>query len=106
MVWSSHAFADHQRALERLRTKEAVIADLIAGRVPLLEAAARFEQVESRNNASQDGDGERWCRTVIGWTYLALSDQPERAAHVTEQLELELQHFLAHPTGLRRALAS
>ena len=78
---------EHRRALERLEVKQQIIADLIAGRLPLLDAAARFRDA----HANPAEDGERLCRVVIGWVYLTLSERPERAEALANRLEQELQ---------------
>jgi hypothetical protein len=77
------------QALWRVRAKEEIVAQVIAGRMPLLEAAARFREVSGNPES-----GERVCRTVIGWAHLALRDHPERAERLSDHLEQELQAHL------------
>jgi hypothetical protein len=94
---------EYRRALQRLRAKQQVIAELINGRVPLLEATARFRAAQcpakEQAGAPPVDDGEQLCRTVIGWAYLALSERPERADAFSEELEQELQaHLTRHGT--------
>src|SRR5262245_18043624 len=86
---------EHQRAPERVQAKQQVIADLIGGRLRLLEASARFQALDGLARA-----GERVVRTVIGWASLALRDRPEQAAALTEQLERELRTHLARHGSL------
>jgi hypothetical protein len=93
----------YHQALHRLRAKQQVIAELINGRVPLLEATARFWAAQcpakEQAGAPPSDDGEQLCRTVIGWAYLALSERPERADAFSEELEQELQaHLTRHGT--------
>jgi hypothetical protein len=78
--------------LTRLSEQERAVADLIAGRSSLLEAAGRFRAAAG---ARSGADGEEACRTVIGWVHLALRDRPERADRVAGRLERELQSSLA-----------
>ena len=73
--------------LAGLSQKQQVVADVIAGRLTLHEAAARF-----RAASGDAGDGETLCRSVIGWVHLALRDHPERADRVAGRLERELQN--------------
>jgi hypothetical protein len=82
---------EHRRALRRVQAKQEAVADLIAGRVGLLEAAARFQAAGGGGCA----DGEVVCRAVIGWAQLALSERPERAEALAAALEDQL---LAHLT--------
>jgi hypothetical protein len=80
----------HSRALQRLRGKNQIIADLIAGRLPLLDAACRFSALTA------EGRGEEAaCREVIGWAHLALCDRPEAADAVSARLEGELERHLS-----------
>jgi hypothetical protein len=90
---------EHRQALQRVEGKQQVIADLIAGRLDLLEAAARFAHLQP----GFSDDGERLCRSVIGWAYLALSDRPERAEALTERLEQELAAHLERHGVVRLA---
>jgi len=93
----------YQQALRRLQVKQRAIAELISGRLQLLEAAARFQEVEG--GMGGEDEGEQLCRAVIGWAHLALSDRPERAEAFSEQLEKELQrHLTGHGVRLPQAL--
>jgi hypothetical protein len=97
---------DAQR--ERLRhwqegKREAVRA-VIAGRMTLLEAAARFRELDRqlpefkwdlfRRAYPGSSDGERHCRHVIAATEAELSKRPDEAAEVMARLEAELQEHL------------
>lgn len=95
MVRANGCPSDPQGKLARIRQKEAVVADLIAGRLRLLEAAARFCQVEVGRTEPPLAERESWCRTVIGWASLALADRPERATLLADQLEGQLAVALA-----------
>src|SRR5436305_3899260 len=62
---------EHLRTLRCIALKQGIIADLISGRLPLLEATARFRQVgPARPVLARDEQAEPaaedWCRTVIG----------------------------------------
>ncbi len=94
---------EHRLALERLQAKQQIIAELIHGRLPLLEATARFRAAQRRreNDPASPDEGEQLCRTVIGWAHLALSERPERADAFSEGLEQELQAHLARHGTLR-----
>jgi hypothetical protein len=92
-----------ERALHRLQIKQDIVAQLVAGRVSLLEAAARFRAASQpfSDGASLGSairpvqeSAEHICRTLIGWAYLALSEYPERAEAVTNRLETDLQEVL------------
>jgi hypothetical protein len=83
----------YARALQRVQTKQEIVAQLIAGRFSLLEAASRFRAASQPAAEGQDGD-EHLCRTLIGWAYLALCEYPERAEAVSDRLETDLQEIL------------
>src|SRR5688572_21939991 len=88
-------------ALARVAAKQAVVDQVIAGRLSLVEGAARF-RAAAAGPARADEDGEGMCRTVIGWAELTLSDCPERAVVVAERLEEELRKHLSRPGGAGR----
>ncbi len=86
--------------LAGLQQKQAIINQVIAGRLPLTEAADRFQIAHQAAGAcleratgvpSHAIDSEELCRTIIGWVYLTLSDRPEHADQVSERLEHELR---------------
>jgi hypothetical protein len=79
-------------ALARVAAKQRVVEQVIAGRLSLTAAAARFR--EAAGGLPKAEDGEAVCRAVIGWAELALRDRPERAAAVAERLEGELRWHL------------
>ncbi len=83
---------ESQQALQRVRAKQAVVAQLIAGQLRLVEAARRFRTAGQLLAAAPDGEGV--CRTLIGWAYLALNDRPELAEAVSDRLERELDSHL------------
>jgi hypothetical protein len=95
----------HRLALRRLEAKQQAIQELIAGRLHLVDAAARFHAasrlpLDSVAQASAEALDplilEDLCRTVIGWAYLALSDRPEAADRLSDRLETQLNDYLAH----------
>jgi hypothetical protein len=90
---------DHQRLVARMAAKNRVAADLAAGRLTLLEAAACFRDLPPPPVAFHDGaksasPEEKWCRDAIAWTEVVLAEDPARAAEVAARLEQELQDIL------------
>ena len=86
-----------------LQQKQAIINQVIEGRLPLWDAAGRFQAAHQAARACLERatgvpghaiDGETVCRTIIGWVCLALSDRPEQADRVSERLETELRETL------------
>jgi hypothetical protein len=86
-----------------LQQKQVIINQVIDGKLPLWEAATRFQVahqaacvcLETATGVPNHSiDGEAVCRTIIGWVYLALIDRPEHADRVSERLEGELREFL------------
>jgi hypothetical protein len=87
----------HSLALQRLDAKKGIIGQIIDGRLQLVEAAARFRQLNRATAVGTTPNGESdedLCRSIIGWVYLALSERPERAEALSEQLEAELAAHL------------
>ena len=97
--------------LARMTGKEAVTRDLRAGRLTLLQAAARFRAL----NASPGGPAadlrahfagttaeERVCRQVISWTQAAVSqdESPAAGRHTGRRLEAELAGLLERNHGV------
>ena len=87
--------------LSGLQQKRRIINELIGGHLPLLEAAVQFQAVrattvclERVTGVPTATDNESLCRTVIGWVHLVLSDRPEQAERISQQLESELQGYL------------
>jgi hypothetical protein len=90
----------HNLALQRLDAKKEIIAQILDGRLRLLEAASKFRGLSRTTavgaapaGARSDSD-EDLCRSLIGWVYLALSERPERAEALSDQLEAELAAHL------------
>jgi hypothetical protein len=86
-----------------LQQKQAIINQVIEGRLGLSEAASRFQAAHRAASVCLETatgvpsltiDNESACRTIIGWVCLALSDRPEQADRVSERLEGELRDLL------------
>jgi hypothetical protein len=92
---------DHLALLlnHRSSTLTEITADVIAGRLGLLEAAAGFHAADAglpsrvplKDRFAGASDGERECRRVIGFVEEALEEEPSRRAAVVDRLEAELQ---------------
>lgn len=90
--------------LERIRTKETIIAELASGEMSLFEAAAWFralyEDVGTWPNPCRPlpayDEGEGWCRAVIAYAEIHLQDKqsPSQAGTVRQRLEAVLQEQL------------
>jgi hypothetical protein len=97
-----------RRVLARMRAKDAIAEDLIAGRLTLVEAAARVRDLPDGFDGwlgllppdeQGAGDGETLCRHVIAWARVVLADRPDKAAAVGRRLEAELAaHLKRHGT--------
>ena len=97
------ALSSRDEAVRRcLEAKTRVTAEVVAGRLTLLEAAAAFRQcnetVKDGNDAwagvyRAPGDEEAVCRNVIVWAALATRRDPQRQAAVVRRLEEELRQF-------------
>jgi hypothetical protein len=84
--------------------RQEVVADLIAGRISLLQAAVRFGCLNQRLPESGvayryaypgNSEAERLCRYVIAYTRTTLIDEsPELAATMVELLNAELRQLL------------
>jgi hypothetical protein len=91
----------HRVARKCKADKEAVIPEVLAGRMSLLAAAARFREIDGKNphfpkDAFKQGhagrsDIERYCGAVIGDVRLYFLDRPERAEEEGRRLEAELE---------------
>jgi len=101
--------------LNCLREKQLIIGELIAGRLPLIEAAEKFQAVHEtsathiENLSARTGvlvEPEGMCRTLIGWVHLSLSQRPEEAERVSERLECELQRNVSRSANQKFALCS
>jgi hypothetical protein len=91
-----------EAVLRSIAVKEGVVAQLIAGRLTLPQAAARFRDLKAESPdddappgpACDRGEGERLCRQVMGWADSWLADHaPERAGAVAARLEAELRRL-------------
>ena len=89
-----------------LQQKQAIINQVIDGKLPLFEAAGKFLVAHQAAGVcleratgvpSHSIENEDACRTIIGWVYLALSDRPEHADRVSERLECELRDMKKNP---------
>jgi hypothetical protein len=89
--------------IARQTAKRKVAAELAAGRLTLVEAAARIRHLKDgpdnfwtfiRANERGNSDEERLCRHVIGWTEATLFNRPAEAARITARLEAELKNHL------------
>jgi hypothetical protein len=93
-----------QEITRRRLHKERLIQALLAGRMRLLEVAARFRALDRdipafpwrqfRDYYSSDSDEERHCRQVIDFAHAALMRDLPRADEVRERLSAELREHL------------
>jgi hypothetical protein len=100
--------ADCEAVEARIAVKAEVIDALVAGRLTLAEAAARFRKLNASAGAPPTAvkgafpgatEEERLCRQVISWTTCVGSYE---SAHQTrERLEAELGRLLAQDGGIR-----
>src|SRR5262249_26386093 len=91
-------------AVRRSEVTMATGAGVIAGRLTLREAAARYRALARgnpdfpwetfRRTYAGASDEERFCRQVIDAVQMELKDQPDEAAEVVARLEAELQEHL------------
>jgi hypothetical protein len=82
--------------LRRIVVKEQAVGELLAGRLTLPQAAARFRDVEEALPvtwgppccaASGSAEGERWCREVMAWVQTQHGeDLPALAARLEADL--------------------
>jgi hypothetical protein len=96
---------------QRGEARDEVVRDLQARRITLLEAAARFRQLDHtkpdfnweafRQCHPGRCDDERHCRHVIAWAKSALSTRPSEAAELVARLEAELQEHLRRDGAVR-----
>jgi hypothetical protein len=95
---------DVKRIRQRLLHKKELAREVIAGRLTLLQAAARFRDLDRQPprfywSAFQVGypgatDEERHCREVIRYVRMGLLDQPAKRTDLADHLETELQDLL------------
>jgi hypothetical protein len=91
-------------AHQRIGAKQEVVSDVIAGRVDLPEAAARFRDLTPpssdaarylRTAYAGASDDERFCRAVIQWVRVTLQTRSRAEVDRTAaRLEAELQERL------------
>jgi hypothetical protein len=90
---------DHHRGivLRRIVAKQQVVGELQAGRLTLLQAAARFRDLEEAlpvtrgwppRATSGPAEGERWCREVMAW---AQTQHGEYLPDLAARLEADLR---------------
>jgi hypothetical protein len=86
--------------LYRVNIKCGLGAELVEGRLGLLEAAARFRDLDRQSPALKrdprqahlgDTDEMHYCRAVIAVVEMILHDRPETRAAVIGRLEAELR---------------
>jgi hypothetical protein len=93
--------------MHRARAKEAIIVDLLAGRLCLLQAGRRFKDLNEQPITWQDNyhgrfpgrcDGEKICRQVLSWVEFDLEKLPTAEAQaLRRRFEDELyQHMQRH----------
>ena len=97
-----------ERAQRRIRAKRAAVLELLAQRLTLRQAAARFQELDAgkperalapwRAACPGNTDEERYCWTVLRFVGPEVRDDPVRAGAVRQRLEAEL------PCHLRRRL--
>jgi hypothetical protein len=93
-----------EEVTRRIDSKQHVTVEVIAGRLSLTAAAARFRDLTAGSAEALehlrfafDGadDDERFCRAVIAWVRTALRDRsPEESERTAARLEAELQDRL------------
>jgi hypothetical protein len=93
-----------QATQERSAAKNGVTEDVAAGRLTLLEGAARFRDLDAsapegyrrawRQLAKGASDDERYCRQVLGYLAAVLRNRPGGGAAVRGRLEAELRRRL------------
>ena len=102
---------DLERAMQRHEAKEAIVAEVIAERLTLLEAAAQFRDLNVTWPRASHWLQQRYpgvpyelalCRQIIDQVCIELRQyDPERSDRVVARLEAELQAHLESETGLR-----
>jgi len=96
--------------VQRNESREAVMRELLAGRLTLLQAARRFKDLNETPITCQDdyrstypgrSDGEKVCRQVLAWLERDLPDlSPSQAALLRSTLEEELAENLRQNDGV------
>jgi hypothetical protein len=97
-----------------LEAKTRITAEVVAGRLTLLEAAAAFQECHESVKAGNDswagtyqapGDEEALCHNVILWATKATRRDPELQAAVVGRLEEELRQARASRVQARLSSA-
>jgi hypothetical protein len=96
--------ARREDIMTRIALRDRVVRAVVEGRMPLAEAAARFQEIDLASTTFHwqrfrefwpgATDEEKQCRAVLGHVNSRLADDPDRARAVTRRLETELQAFL------------
>jgi hypothetical protein len=93
--------ADDEKLLQCLTAKEEIAKDLIAGRIGLAEAVARFRATDANHpprlrHLLPPGDSaeERWARSVLLWVASILDNHPGKEV-VLSRLARERNEYLA-----------
>jgi hypothetical protein len=103
--------AQRRAAVERLRVRAAIIEDLRAGRLTLVQAAAHFRRlnalatdcaIDLREHIAGKTEEERACRQVIYWADSAERPAPAVRGQTRRHLEAELDALLAENHGVLR----
>ncbi|HKI33340.1 MAG TPA: hypothetical protein VKA46_15915 [Gemmataceae bacterium] len=99
-------------AAARMAAKEQTTQDLLAGRLTLLQAAARFRAhnaspprlaADLADHIAGATEEERLCRQVIGWAKgAAATTSPGAGERTRQRLEAELAGLLAQNNGIIR----
>ena len=102
---------DLERAMQRHEAKESIVAEVIADRLTLLEAAAQFRDLNSTWPRASHWLQQRYpgvpyeralCRQIIDLVCIELQQcAPERRDCFVTRLEAELQAHLECEPGLR-----
>jgi hypothetical protein len=119
-VWNASALArEHQEAIEqqrelnvvaaaiyqRIEAKEAIVRELVAGRMTLADATARFKALNAmdqdalrviRETFPGSSDEEKTARNVIEYT-LGRADAPAARARLDRRLKAEFQALFTAP---------
>jgi hypothetical protein len=99
------AYAAKSRViLGRIGAKEGVLDEALVGGLPLLEAAARFRDLDrvapARRTAIEhlpdESDAEYYCRTVLDWA--SLVQRSEASPEAVRRLETERDEHRRHGT--------
>ena len=96
--------AEMDRTHERMAAKHRVVAELLAKRLTLRQAAARFQELDAaippkhrahwRASCPGATDEERYCWTVLRFVGPQVQNRPSLARAVRQRLEVELPDHL------------